>query len=499
MHGDFSEGSCALRKRSALIATLWSGGDVLFRQGIQFLTLALLARMLAPSDFGMIAMLSLITGVATVLVDGGLSVALIQRQEVTRADEATLFYFNVSIGLLLTLLIVICAPWIAAFYRAPDLITPARIMALGCLLGSLAPVHTALLTRKLDFATQAKASTLATTASGVIVVVLALQGWGVIALALHGVLMAGFMSAALWWLHPWRPHAGFSFQSLRSLTHFGFFQLGASLLDMIYNRLHTPLLGRLFGARDLGLYSQADTLRQMPGNFLGSMVARAALPLFSRNTDDPTLMRRGLELSIRVMTFLMAPIMLGMAVLSDVILTCFFGLHWQDAALPLSILCLASVLYPLHVLNVQVFYALGHAKLVFQLQVAKVLVGLLLLLASLPFGLIGIAWSQVMFSIIALCLNTWHTHRLLNYGSCAQLRECFPPIGAAAVASGLVLLWRYNGLPTLAPMLQLLYGGAVGAIIYLLVAFTFRLKALQDTASLARLIRQPAKHAHENQ
>lgn len=255
MHGDFSEGSCALRKRSALIATLWSGGDVLFRQGIQFLTLALLARMLAPSDFGMIAMLSLITGVATVLVDGGLSVALIQRQEVTRADEATLFYFNVSIGLLLTLLIVICAPWIAAFYRAPDLITPARIMALGCLLGSLAPVHTALLTRKLDFATQAKASTLATTASGVIVVVLALQGWGVIALALHGVLMAGFMSAALWWLHPWRPHAGFSFQSLRSLTHFGFFQLGASLLDMIYNRLHTPLLGRLFGARPWAVFA----------------------------------------------------------------------------------------------------------------------------------------------------------------------------------------------------------------------------------------------------
>lgn len=473
------------------MATLWSGGDVILRQGIQFVTLALLARMLSPSDFGLIAMLSLITGTATVLVDGGLSAALIQRRQITPTDESTIFYFNLAVGSLLTLLVIVSAPWIAAFYHTPELVTPARIMAFSCLFGALAPVHTALLTRKLDFATQAKAGTFAAITSGLTVIFLAKQGMGITALALHSVLMAGLMSAALWGLHPWRPRTGFSRGSLSNLTRFGAYHMGAGLLDMIYNRLHTPLLGRLFGARELGLYAHADTTRQLPGNFLGSMIARVALPMFSASSDDPIALRRGLQISIRAMMLVNAPVMLGMSVLASLLLPSLFGLHWQAAAPLLSILCLAGILHPLHVLNVQILLSQGHARLVFRLEIAKKLTGLVLLLGGLYFGLHGVAWSQVALSMIALCMNTWYTHRLLDYGLARQLREALPCIGAAVAASGLVLLWRHIGPQSPTQVQQLMCEAALGASGYILLAFAFRFDALRDALSLFHLILRP--------
>lgn len=475
-------------KANAFHATLWSGADVILRQGVQFITLVLLARLLLPADFGLIAMLSLITGTATVLVDGGLSVALIQRKHITPEDESTVFYFNVATGATLTSLIFFAAPWIATFYNSPELVTPTRVMAFSCLLGALSPVHTALLSRNLNFATQAKASIFATSISSLIAVILAHQGAGIMALALHSVLTAGLLSMALWWLHSWRPKAIFCYDSLRDLASFGSYHMSAGLLDMFYSRLHTPLLGRIWGAEKLGLYSQADSLRQLPGNFLTAMVNRVALPLFSANKENPAVLRRGLQLSLRTMMLFHAPIMLGMSVIANSLLPILLGPHWQAAASSLSILCLAGFLYPLNALNIQLLLALGHSRQVFKLQILKTLIGISLLAFGLYFGMQGVAWSQVALSIISLYLNTRHAHRLLDFGIRQQIREILPCTSVAAATCALVLLWHYFG--PRAPSLehQLIYEMVLGAISYTLLTFALRLEAAQDTLTLLQLL-----------
>ncbi len=473
-------------KRLAFNATLWSGTDILIRQGLQFITLVLIARTLAPNDFGLIAMLSFLTGIMSIITDGGLSAALIQKKEVTGVDESTLLYFNIAIGSALTLLMFLSAPWIADFYESPELIPLARIMAFSCILGSLAPAHLAILTRNLNFTLQTKASTFSAILSSAITITLTQLGFGLVALALYGVLSTGLMSLALWKIHPWRPRERFSLDSFKDLARFGFYQSSAGLMEFTYSRIYTPLLGKFFGARELGLYSQADMLRQLPGNFLGSIVSRVALPLIAQNIKNPSMLRRGFQLCIRSMMFLSAPLLLNIAVLADPLLISLFGSRWEDAAPALSILCLASLFYPLHILNIQALYGIGHSRIVLQLQFIKIALGLGILFICVPYGIYGIAWGQVILSVLSLLLNTWHIKKFIGYGLAAQLADFSPPVALAAFASCIVLAWRHFQHSNLAPLEELIFGFTLGMFSYISMALALRLDSLRDTISIAR-------------
>lgn len=475
-------------KKIAFNATLWSGTDILIRQGLQFITLVFIARTLSPSDFGLIAMLSFLTGLISIIADGGLTIALIQKKEVTRADESTLLYFNIAIGSTLTVLMFLCAPWIAHFYESPDLIPLARIMSFSCILGSLAPVHLAILTRNLNFTLQTKASAFSSILSSAISIILTQLGFGLVALALYGVLSTGFMSLALWQIHPWRPRERFSMDSLKNLARFGFYQSSASLMEFTYSRIYTPLLGRFFGARELGLYSQADMLRQLPGNFIGSIVSRVALPLVAQNIKNPQMLRRGFQLSIRTTMFLSAPLFLNIAVLADLLLISLFGPHWVDAAPVLSILCLASLFFPLHILNVQALYGLGHPRLVLQLQFVKLTVGLLILALCAPYGIYGVAWGQLILSVLSLFLNTLHIKKFIGYGLTHQLADFAPPVALAAFTSCIVLAWRHFHYSNFAPLEELILGCTLGMISYFSMALALRLNSLRDTISIGRRV-----------
>ena len=469
-------------KRQAFIATLWSGGDIVVRQGTQFLATVILARLLLPADFGLVAMLALFVGLALVLADGGFSAALIQCRNIDHADESTVFWCNLAIGGLLTLGLIALAPFIADFYQVPVLAPLARFMSLACLLASAGSIHSTLLTRSLNFQTQAKAGAIAALSSGVVAIAMASRGYGVWALAAQAVVMAGVMSAMLWWIHPWRPKLVISRASLRKLLSFGGYHLGSSLLETIYLKLYTLLVGRLFGARELGYYSNADNSRMIPGNFLGSLISRVALPMFAAAAGEQTTLRRGIQLSIRGMMLINAPLMLTMAALADPLVEVLFGRQWLLAGPILRVLCLAGLLYPLHLINLHALMAQGHARLMFRLEVLKKMCGVVLLLIGSMFGVMSIAWSQVVFSCLTLGINTYYTKRWLNYGAISQLREIAPPMFAAAVAAGIAqtgnIAWDTSAL------LKVCVLSAVSAVVYMSIVFSLRMNALTDVLSL---------------
>lgn len=469
-------------KQRAVIATLWSGGDIVLRQGMQFFATIVLARLLSPSDFGVVAMLALFIGVAYVLMDGGLSVALIQRRDIDRVDESTVFWCNLGIGSMLTLLLFATAPLIAKFYDTPILAPLARVMSLSCLLASMGSIHSALLTRKLDFRTQAKAGAIAALLSGAVAIVLALRGYGVWALVAQALVMTGAMSALLWTFHPWRPSWVFNRASLSKLFGFGGFHLASTLLEMVYSKLYTLLVGRLFGARELGFYANADNTRLLPGNFMGSLVGRVALPMFSAAAHDRALLRRGIQLSIRGMMLINAPVMLGMAALAEPIVSVLFGQQWLPAVPILQVLCIAGLLYPIHAINLHALMAQGHARLMFRLELIKKVIGVGLLVVGALYGVIGVAWSQVVFSLVVLAVNTYYTKRWLGYGAWAQLREIGPSLMAAASVAGAAYLasraWHAPALVQLAVL------GVAGAIAYLSILAGARVHAMQDVMAL---------------
>lgn len=469
-------------KRQALYASLWSGSDILLRQGLQFATTLVLARILAPADFGLVAMLALVLGIANILVDGGLSAALIQRQDVDRVDESTVFWWNLAAGIVATVSLAAFAPLIAGFFEEPKLTPVARAMAPAIFFTALASIHISLLTKKLVFKTLARAGAIAALASGVVAVLLAVLGLGVMALAVQAVVMSALMSALLWMTNSWRPLARFRFASLRSLFGFGGYHLGSTLMEVMYARLYTVLVGRLFGARDLGYYATADNTRQLPGNFLVALVGRVLFPMFSAAADDHKMLRRGLQFAIRITILLNAPLMLGLAVLSTPVVSLLFGERWHPVAPLLSILCLANVLFPLHAVNLHALMAQGHAKSMFKLEMLKKLLGIILIGVGAFFGMAGIAWSQVVYSVLALLLNTYYSRKLLDYGGLAQLRDTLPAIACATVMAVAVALILKSWSP--APFTAVAVLVPVGGLIYLGMVAVFRLKAFDDALSL---------------
>ena len=207
-------------KRQALIATLWSASDALSRQGVQFITTLVLARLLTPADFGLVAMLAVFVGVTAVLADGGFSAALIQRQDVDHADESTVFWCNLAAGSTLALLLGFAGPWFADFYREPRLAAMAWVMSLVVLASAAGTIHFALLGKQLDFRTQALAGGVASLLSAGVAIAMALAGYGVWALVMQSVVSATLNTGLLWWLHRWRPAIVFKWASVRKLDGF---------------------------------------------------------------------------------------------------------------------------------------------------------------------------------------------------------------------------------------------------------------------------------------
>lgn len=475
-------------KRRAVGAVAWGSSELLARQGIQFIARLLLARLLVPEDFGLVAVLALFVGIGAVLADGGLAVALIQRRDTDHQDESTVFWTNLALGIVLTLGFVFLAPLIAAYLSQPQLTLLAQVNALAILFGSFGSVHVALLSKRIDFRTQAVAGGIAAFFSCAVALLLAWSGHGVWALVWQSVVMSALQSAMLWWMHRWRPLFVFHFASLRRLGGFSLYHLGSTLIEVFYARLYALLLGRSVGTAAVGYYANADAIRSMPSSFIGGLVGRVALPMFSAEAAEPARLRRGLQLALRTSMLLNAPLMLAGVALAEPLVDVLLGRQWAPTVPLVQALCVAGVFFPLHLLNLHVLMAKGHADLMFRVEVAKKVVGLALLFAGLPFGAIGVAWSQVAFSFVAIVINTHYSKRLLDYGMAPQLRDCAAPVFAGIVAA--VVAFLLVGDWSASAQARLFVLSMLGAAIYVIVLAMVRADVLREAFALWKELRQ---------
>ncbi len=474
-------------KSRALSATIWSGADILMRQSIQFGTSIALARLLSPEEFGTIALLYLFTGIAAAFVDSGFSSALIQRQEITHTDESTVFWFNLAIGGLVSLSLWATAPLIARFFVLPILVPLTGVLALNIFLSALGSIHGTLLTKHLNFRVQMKIGVFANLISGAIAITMACYGYGVWALAAQTLTATSLITLLLWCLNPWRPALVFSKKSVRELFGFGGYMLASSLLDIIYNRSYTVLIGYFFGVRELGFYNHADGTKQLPVGVLTTILSRVALPIFSTAAPDKAQLRRGMQLAMRGILLINIPMMLGIAATAELLILTLFGTQWLPAVPFLQVLSLGAVLWPLHVINLNVLMAQGHSHLFFRLEVVKKILGTALLVVGTFYGVMGIAWSQVIFGVLAFVINAYYSQRFLDYGIFSQTRDFLATL-TISVVMALAVYWAGTQtyllpIPLLAPV-QLILLIVLGLIIFIGLAFLFRLTALRDVVNL---------------
>lgn len=472
-------------------AAIWSALDVFMRQGVQFGVTIVLARLLSPGDFGLLAMLSLFVGLAGIFIDGGLGAALIQRQHSSRTDESSIFFFNLGMGALTALLLCLCAPWIAGFFGQPLLAPLTQALALALFINAGGAIQMTLLQRALDFRAIARIGGVASLLSGLLAIALAMRGYGVWSLAAQAVAASAITVALLWRLHPWRPTRAFSLASLRAYFRFGAYETAANVTDVVSTNLNAILIGKLFSAHDAGLYDRAQRLQQLPANTLTLILNRVAFPAFARRNADKTWLAHGLKRAQQLSMAINLPAMAALIVLAEPLLLTLLGARWVAAAPVVRVLALASVLWPLHVMNLSVLRAQGGADSFFRITMLKKVLTIGLTLAVSPFGALAIAWAQVVTSVFAYFVNTHFSKRLLDYGAAAQLRDlCGLCLATAPMAAAMLAVTAWLDA---APAVTLLLALLAGAVIYWLACRLLCRETLNELLALAGRRARPAQ------
>jgi O-antigen/teichoic acid export membrane protein len=449
--------------------------DVAGRQGIQFLVMLVLARLLSPAEFGILGMLSLFIALAGSIVDSGFGSALIQRKEITEAEKSSVFLFNAAMGALMMLTIFSVAPWIAGFYREPILLPLTRLMAVNLFIGSFGVVQMAVLTRNLDFRAQCKAGIVAMILSGTSAIWMAWKGYGVWSLAAQSVIYTTVSTGLIWALCPWKPRLRFHFESLRSLFGFGSRMLASGLLNTFFDRIQLAVIGKAFSAAALGFYTRAFSTRQFPVSLLSAVINRVTFPVFSQLSHNRDSLRPAVRRALVSFMVLTLPMMFGLAVVARPLVLVLFGEKWLPCVPYLRVLSIAGALWPLQVVNLDVVMAVGRSDLFLRLEIIKKVLVLIGLLATFRISVMAMVWAMLVVSVACVFLNSHYMKTLIGYGSVAQFVDLAPYAGISVLTSALA--WAGGIHFFHLPVLQLFASVLVGIVAYPAICHILRLES----------------------
>lgn len=457
-------------KNRAVNGVLWSSLERFVSYGIGFAFGLIIARLLAPSDYGIIAMLNIFMSVSVVFMESGFATALIRKPDRTEADTATTFYFNVVVGIVCYILLFFSAPLIARFYDIPILTNVTRVIGLNLLLGSLCIVQNALLSARLDFKTQAKISFSGNIVSGVVGLYFAYRGYGVWALVIQSVFGTFFRTILLFFFVKWRPRERFSKASFQYLFSFGSKLLASSLLDIIYNNLYTIVIAKKFSAASLGVYARAENLAQFPSSNITGTLQKVTFPVLSTIQNEDERLRVNYRKFLRMSGFVVFPLMIGLAAIADPLIRFLLTEKWVETIPLLQIICFAMMWYPIHAINLNLLQVKGRSDLFLRLEVFKKILGVAILCVTIPMGLATMCVGRVVSSLICLGLNTHYTGKLINLGYWRQMRDLMPTIVNSLITGVLAYSVQFFVDSNL---LRLVLGVLVGGGFYILSNILF--------------------------
>lgn len=337
-------------KHQAVKGMVWSAVERFSVQGVQFILGIIIARLVSPSEYGLIAMLGIFLAIAQTFIDSGFSSALIQKKDRTDIDYSTAFYFNLAIAVIVYGILFLTAPLIADFYEESQLEVITKWIGLNLIISGFSIVQRAKLTVKLDFKTQAKASLLAVLFSGVVGVVLAYKGFGVWALVIQALLNNLLDTLLLWICTKWMPSFVFSWNSFKTLFSFGSKLLLSGLLHTVYINLYSLVIGRKYSATDVGYYNRAYSLAQFPSINIVGIITRVIYPVQCEMQGDDEQLNRSFIQYLRISCYIIFPLMVGLSVLAKPLVLVLLTEKWLPMSDLLSILCIAYMWYPMMVI-----------------------------------------------------------------------------------------------------------------------------------------------------
>jgi teichuronic acid exporter len=471
------------RSKTAAAFT-WSFIDRIGTQLLRSVFAIILARLLLPGDFGLIALLSVFIGVADVIMTSGLGTALIRKKVVSHVDECSIFYFNVVVGIILTTVLIWVLPYVAEAYRLPQLTLIGRVASFDVLVTSLCIVPGSLMVRRLDFLTLCKVSIISVVTSGILGIILGWKGfgvWSIVAQQLFGNLTYVVL---LWILTGWRPVAGFSFQSLRDVFGFGSSFAFISLLDVFAKNLSSAIIGWRFTSIEVGLYQRAAQLEEVPVMTIYFAVSRPSLPLFAAAQDDTVALDRRFRSVLTHLALIAFPVMTGLAVVAKPLVVTLLTTKWLECVPLFRLLCAVGIFIPLQRINLYVIVAKGRSPLFLQLELARTLIAVILISIAGYFGVKTMIVSQILAMGITWYVNSIWAGRIVSYSFWNQLVDVSPYAFVSALMAG-GMMWAKN-IPFGNDVGLFIGQTIVGASLYVGLCWVFRLSAFSQIKGVAK-------------
>lgn len=472
-------------RNQAISGMMWTYSQQFGVQALQFGVSVVLARLITPGEFGLIGMIAIFIGLGNILFDGGLTTSLIRTKNVSDVDYSTVFFFNLIGSIFIYIILFIAAPYISFFFKQAILKDLLRIYSVTFIISSLSAVQNAKLTKELKFKLLAIAAVPGIILGSIAGIFIAYKGYGVWALVYSYLIQSLSTTVFLWSVSKWRPSFLFSKIKFKEHFYFGSKMTISGVLDVIFVNLYQLVIGKFYAPAQVGFYTRANSLMMLPVGNISTALNKVVFPLFSQLQDDIKRLRDIYRRVMLVVIFVISPIVALMAVLIKPLVLLLFGSVWLPVVPIFQIIALNGILYPLHVYNLLILQIRGKSGLFLKLEIAKKLLNIILIMLTISSGLYTLLWGLVIFSVLALVINTYYAGKELEYSGLQQMRDLFP-IFAITIAMCIVVYFVDLLMADYADLYKLIVGCFSGVLFYLVISTIFKFQSMAELINLIK-------------
>lgn len=461
--------------RSTIIwSMIWRLLEKCSVQIVSFIVTIVLARLLLPEDYGIIALITIFIALADVIVDGGLNMALVQKKDADNIDFSTVFFVSLTLSLLLYVVLYYSAPFIADFYHSPELIPVVRVLSLSLFLYALNSIQRAYISRKMLFRKMFYCNLLAVVLSGVIGITLAYKGYGVWALVAQSISNIFFSSLLMWFVVRWRPSFVFSLHRFSGLFSFGWKIFLSNFIITLFVKFRALIIGRMYKPATLAYYDKGNQFPGLISDTVCGAIQSILFPAFSEVQEDRVRVKSMMRRSINVTCLFMFPLMAGLIAVAKPLVLFLLTEKWLPCVPFLQIICISNFFRPITIPNGQAITAMGYSGITLKLEVIRKIVDVIILVVSCQIGVYAIAWGLVLFNFICLFINLVPNIRLLNYSISEQIKDVFPTFIASLLMCASIYWVVWLDVP---PIIQLLIQIGLGVLVYFILCKLFKMES----------------------
>ncbi len=448
----------------------WSFIDSLSKYFLSFVIGIILARLLTPTDYGLVGMSAIFIAVSRVFIDGGFSDALIRKMEPTTDDYTSVFYFNIVLAVIFYLSLYFSSPWISDFFNEPLLVKIIRIAGLGLIISSTASIQVVILRKRLDFKRQAIIGFVSTMVSGIVSITMAFYNYGVWSLIYNGIIALMVSSILLWLFSSWRPKLNFKLSVIKEEFGFGSKIMAGSFINVIYNNMYYVLVGKIFSPAALGFFTKADNFQKLISGNIDIIVRQVTYPVLASIQNESDQLKAIYRLMIKNTAFITVVLLLGLAAISDYFIVTLIGEKWLTSAVYLQLLCIVGIFFPLISINTNILNVKGRSDLSLIVKLLMVIFSIPALIIGYYLGVVFMIWGMLVSVIILYSVVVLFTQKIIQYSVKEQLKDVFPAFKIGiTMALPVYFVGQFLDFPNLAILLIQM---ALGILLFFILGET---------------------------